>query len=118
MAATINSSLTVPNTYADHPAFVAIGTDVVALRATVASLVTQLTAARMDILALVTRTAEARVDILALRATVAALVAKLNLDVGVVDEDYAAPSATTIAAVAAATVAAPSAAPTLETTVT
>ena len=94
--AVINTSQTVPNTYSYSQAIADLAADVVALRATVASLVTQLTAAR--------------VDILALRAAQAATATKLNADAGVTDTDYA--------AAAAATVAVPTAAPTLLTTVT
>ena len=80
--------------------------------ADVKALVTELTAARVDLAALRTTLAAAVTDIAAMKSAHDTLIAKLNLDAGVTDTDYAqtaaltgsAPEALTVSAIAAASV--------------
>jgi hypothetical protein len=76
--------------------------DMIALRATVAALVVDITALRTTVAALV-------VDNANRLANHNTLIAKLNLDAGVTDENYAVATAATSAAPAALTTSAPAA---------
>jgi len=90
----------------DMVAFVA---NVTAMQADIAALRGCLLRVQADESALRTTVAAVQTDVAAIYTGYAALVAKLNLDVGVTDADYANPAAKTSAAPAALTSSAPAA---------